>query len=341
VRKKGAEHISLDVVVVDECSMLDSELMTHIDRHLGHVFVLYVGDPAQLPPVNEKESLSFQTASKSHLSSIVRQAADNPVIKAAHVIRSSQGGPLDMSWVKRENAKPMGVYIPNGGTDDWMKKAFTSDEFQKDNDTFRYLCWTNERVAQINTKVRRWIYGETVEPFAIGENALIRAPIFSPINPRRPTEDRKILFNTNEEAPVLAIQRGHIGHRFEATETLDSWEADIPAWQVTLLHSDGSKVPVTIPQDYADFDAVNSRLVSEAKTEPKRWGHRHDFAQDVARLQSVYALTTHNSQGSTFRNVFVDVGDIKRRARTNVLETQQMLYVAATRASHALMLVNV
>jgi exodeoxyribonuclease-5 len=305
------------------------------------VFVLFVGDPAQLPPVNEKESESFATKSRSHLDTIVRQAAENPVLKAAHAIRESQGGPLDMTWVKRDTAKPLGVYIPNGSTDVWMQKAFTSEEFKQDNDAFRYLCWTNDTVAKVNRRVRHWIYGNTVEPFSVGESVLIRQPIFTPINPRRPLDDRKMLFSTNEEAPVLEIAPGAIHAGFEPRGDVDGWTAEIPAWRVVLQHSDGSTVPVHIPRDQADYDAVNERLVSEAKRQSARWSERHEFAQDVAKLQSVYALTVHNSQGSTFRNVFADIGDIKRRARTDCLETQKMFYVAATRASHALMLVGV
>nr|WP_232272438.1 helicase C-terminal domain-containing protein [Komagataeibacter europaeus] len=49
-------------------------------------------------------------------------------------------------------------------------------------------------------------------------------------------------------------------------------------------------------------------------------------------------MTVHTAQGSTFGRVFVDIGDITRRAATNVLETQQLLYVAATRPSTAMIL---
>jgi exodeoxyribonuclease V len=37
----------------------------------------------------------------------------------------------------------------------------------------------------------------------------------------------------------------------------------------------------------------------------------------------------------------MDVADIRRRAASNRLECQQLAYVAATRPSHALMLVGV
>ena len=57
-------------------------------------------------------------------------------------------------------------------------------------------------------------------------------------------------------------------------------------------------------------------------------------------MQAIYAMTVHTSQGSTFGHAFVDVGDIRRRERSNLLEMQQLLYVAATRPSQALVLVG-
>ena len=60
-RSRGAEPVTADVVVIDECSMVDSDLYRHIKRHLPNAFVLFVGDPAQLPPVGEIESQSFST----------------------------------------------------------------------------------------------------------------------------------------------------------------------------------------------------------------------------------------------------------------------------------------
>ena len=61
-----------------------------------------------------------------------------------------------------------------------------------------------------------------------------------------------------------------------------------------------------------------------------------DFVDAVAKVQSVYAMTVHCSQGSTFENVMVDVNDIKRNSKTK--EMLQLMYVACTRPSKALVL---
>jgi exodeoxyribonuclease-5 len=114
----------------------------------------------------------------------------------------------------------------------------------------------------------------------------------------------------------------------------------VPSWRVLLARPDASEVPVHLCADTKTYNAIVDKIKDQAAEDRGRWKHLHDFKGAMANLQSIYAMTVHTSQGSTFRNAFVDLGDIRRRARSNVLETQQMLYVAATRPSHALMLVG-
>jgi len=120
VREKGAPPVVADVVVIDEASMVSTDLMKHIRRYLPDAAVLFVGDPAQLPPVGEDSSEAFNVPRKSHLDTIVRQGAGNPILDAADIIRRSQGGPADWSWCTPEMAKPYGVYVPGDRTDAWI-----------------------------------------------------------------------------------------------------------------------------------------------------------------------------------------------------------------------------
>jgi energy-coupling factor transporter ATP-binding protein EcfA2 len=332
VRDKRAEPVMADVVVIDECSMLGEDLMVHIRRHLKQSFVLFVGDPAQLPPVGETESQAFDTKRRSHLSTIVRQAANNPILAAAHAIRKSQGGPMDWSWCVPSAAPPLGVYLPGDSADDWMKQGFLSPAFEQDPDSFRYLAWTNARVAEVNQKIRRWRYGDrAMVPFVPGEFALIRKPIIL---------DKVTLFTTNEEAEVTGIERSSVEHYVRRVGNCAGWTAAIPTWRVTLMRRDYGPVPVEIVADVAAYNRAIARMTDEAAGCRDRWEHLFEFKNSLANLQAIYAMTVHVSQGSTFRNTFVDIPDIRRRARDNPLETQQMLYVAATRSSHALVLVG-
>lgn len=330
-RNRTAKPITADAVIIDECSMLGTDLMKWIRRLLPHVFVLFVGDPAQLPPVNEEESAAFSVKSVSHLNSIVRQAQGNPVLEAAHTIRRSQGATMDWSWVRDARAEKQGVFVP-GNAQSWMRQAFTSEKFRLDNDQYRYLCWTNERVAEVNARVQRWIYGENIPtPFMPGERVLMRAPVIV---------DDSIALATNEEAEVVSISVGMFEYEFKQRGDIDGWTARTSCWKIVLRGKSGLNVTVNMARDVNDVSVVDGKLLREAKSVNGRWQDRFLFRQALAQMQAVYAMTVHTSQGSTFGHAFVDVGDIRRRERSNLLEMQQLLYVAATRPSQALVLVG-
>jgi energy-coupling factor transporter ATP-binding protein EcfA2 len=332
VRERHAKPIDAEIVVVDECSMIDADLMTHIRRHLSQAFVLFVGDPAQIPPVGETESESFSTKSRSHLETIVRQAEGNPILEAAKTLRDSQGKPLDMSWAKPANKAPHGVFLPRYA-DNWMEKAFTSQEFDCDPDTFRYLAWTNKRVAEVNKKVRTWKYGEDASkrPFLVGERALARSPVI---------KDEQILVNTNEEVEIIEIRPDIFAYTAPDEFGNEAWSKAIKSWRLIIKRDSGDVSVVYLPADGEAHKYVTDRLADEASSSSIRWKHLHDFRALMANFQAIYAMTVHTSQGSTFRNAFIDVADIRRRVSTNLLEAQQLFYVAATRPTHGLFLVN-
>ncbi|MBS1044654.1 C-terminal helicase domain-containing protein, partial [Gluconobacter cerinus] len=195
---------------------------------------------------------------------------------------------------------------------------------------------TNDRVHQVNQMVRQWRYGGTIDrPFMPGERAVARAP-FS-----RQNEDKsRQQIATNEEVLVMDIQASRLSYRFEACGSLAAWTTDLPAWELTVLTLAGEEITAHLVQDPRDIQSVDRRLVQEAKQERKRWQQRFAFQSALLNLQAIYAMTVHTSQGSTFRNVFVDLGDIRRRAGGNPLETQQLCYVALTRATDMVFLVN-
>jgi energy-coupling factor transporter ATP-binding protein EcfA2 len=297
-RERDSEPVTADVVVVDECSMVSEDLYRHIKRHLPNAFVLFVGDPAQLPPVGEVESQTFTTKNRSHLTTIVRQAAGNPILAAAGIIRASQGGPVDMSWcAPSASENKYGIFLPAGAAHRWMKKAFTSPEFNADPDSFRYLAWTNSRVHHVNQLIRAWRYGANIPtPFMPGESALFRAHVVI---------DESIIFANNQEAKVVAIERSTFTHEIEEAEGVPRWTASLPSWRITLRDDEGVDKAVHMHADEREFQRVVERIKDEAANSRVRWKHLHEFQQSLAQLQSVYCLTVHRSQAQHSRLHFL------------------------------------
>lgn len=90
VLKPDSDVADANLVIIDECSM--------VDERLGHDLlsfgtrVLVLGDPAQLPPV---KGAGFFTEAEPDvmLTEVHRQARDNPIIRMSMTIR--EGGRLD------------------------------------------------------------------------------------------------------------------------------------------------------------------------------------------------------------------------------------------------------
>ncbi len=195
-----------DVVIIDECSMLNADAQHHIDDALQDHFVLYVGDQGQLPPVGETLAPCFATPDRTTLTKIVRQARGNPIIKLAAAVRARQGETEDFAWCQQWVTADQGIYVPSKAEGlALVKAAFTSEEFRDDKDAYRVLAWRNKTVIAINQLIRGWIYGETETPFVVGEQLLCRQPIGE--------EGTDPLFKTNDEGTVASIER--VLQRFE------------------------------------------------------------------------------------------------------------------------------
>lgn len=75
-----------DLIVCDEASMLPQEMIDLLLSH--HIHVLFLGDNAQLPPIEGKQTIL--DSPDVFLTEITRQAIDNPIIKLSMDIREGK-----------------------------------------------------------------------------------------------------------------------------------------------------------------------------------------------------------------------------------------------------------
>lgn len=81
---------NFDLIVLDECSMIGTNMAD--DLLSFGIPVLAIGDPAQLPPVSDKDGLGYFTRGKPDvlLTEVHRQAADSPILKLATQARQGE-----------------------------------------------------------------------------------------------------------------------------------------------------------------------------------------------------------------------------------------------------------
>lgn len=86
-----------DVIILDEASMCVKRIGSHLMTLAGrsNVTIVAIGDFAQLPPVKDDPLINPQEwLYVPPLTEIVRQAADSPIIRLAHAIRTGAPRPL-------------------------------------------------------------------------------------------------------------------------------------------------------------------------------------------------------------------------------------------------------
>ena len=314
-RQQGSQIDRYRLVIIDECSMINQELWELLVNAVSNLYrgtqILFVGDSAQLPPVNEPESACFrQIVHRAELTEVVRYGGAIGVI-AEDIRRNLERDRLPRFTSDTNTDNTEGCFVlPRPAWETLLIRAFTSPAYQKNPDQVRALAYTNRRVAQLNHTIRSAIYGPNALRFVPGERLIALTPCL---------EEDAIVLPTSAECEVIHAARGR--------------EGEWPLWilEVETENGDYKTLRVLHESGQAEFKAKVDVLAQE-----KRWMEFWDLQQRFHAVDYAYSLTIHKSQGSTFQDVFVDVPSML--SNRNLIERNQLCYVAFTRAAKRLFL---
>ena len=347
---------NLALVLVDEASMVDSTLL-EIALRCAHPFrtrLVFVGDPAQLPPVGEPQSPVFalSRAASACLTEVVRH--QGPVLQLATGLRNGQlpcRQPPPLAPVRTPQGQV--VAAPRDG---WLAEAQAAlrRAAELDNpDHARILCYTNRALEELVPLARRAIHGEMADqlPVLPGEVLITRSAVMAPAcrAGEEAAEEPDLLLGSNRELVVrdvtpercdladfgLGSADGLAGLTVPVIDTL--WaevEAGETRLSLRLLPPVGSAAR-------EQLDGVMKLLRQRARDAGKQEGRglwrRYFLVRDAfASLGPAAVLTVHRSQGSTFGEVFI-AGDVFWPSDATL--RRQLVYVAVSRASQAVWLV--
>ncbi|MEI6415163.1 MAG: AAA family ATPase [Pseudomonadota bacterium] len=342
-RKREPAVASGSLVIVDEASMVQRELLKEIRSAAldANAKVLFVGDAYQLPPVFEQHAPVFSMiAQQSHLTTVHRQALENPLLATATAIRQVLDG-APFPHLQDAVSSVGGMTLHN--REEWGSLAlstFASDEYAADPDHCRMLGWTNAFVREANRRIRRHVLGSVADslPFIPGERM---------INNNAIGDEHDLILSTDEPVQILTTQRSEV--------------AGVPGWQLKVRSENSGEVDVFCAENWQQTSALLSTVARPARAlqdecnrlkkvglhvpsdlDSRRraaWRLFFDTKRQFADLRPPFASTVHKSQGSTFQHVFIHLSDIGRN--THWQEVVRLLYVALTRpAQHAFMMGN-
>lgn len=334
------------LVVIDEASLISRDMFTLIMQYLGTTTkVLFIGDPAQLPPIDDHGAISpifTHVQQKVVLSEIVRQAADNPIIQLSVKIRNSAARVASMDLKAVLPPLPASAALVPGNAQTLAN--FCVLEHQAGRDA-RVLCYRNESVKTMNAMIHNTLHPSTV--FAAGEKVLVYYCAGHGDIEKSPI---KYLSDEQDDDPEVD------DYKARTMEELTVVSCSEPSQQygdavidLVLETQNGTRVTTKIPvdgdahqrkinavwQSYArvnmdwqgERDAIKKTELGDLKKSLSRkaWAMKKSYPD----LRHAYAMTVHRSQGSTFDTALVHYADINTMRSS--FEFNRALYVACTR----------
>jgi len=338
-------------VVIDEASMINQELYDLIIEKTrnSRTKVLYMGDPAQIPPIGEKASVVFQqdqTKEFHQLTKIERQNDTNPLAYVYSDLRDNLTK-LDGGFKRISNMNDLGegvlFTVDKRQFREAILEKYMSEEFQKDTDYAKVIAWKNDTVMMSNAVIREQLLGKNTD--IVEKSDLLMG--------YRSVSEEKQRFNIIENSADYRVVRksgleenayGIMGYPVQLREDLAKGR---------FKHQDVFIIDTNIHDNIHLYAEMHDFFRDMGKSNKKNWKKYYEFRRCNILMKTIdkyrtglyrssadtivkdldygYAITGHKSQGSTYSHVFVMENDINDN--WVLKERNQIKYVALTRPS--------
>lgn len=312
----------LDGIFVDEGSMVN-ELLFNLITEAAHnhgVPLIFIGDPAQLPPVKEEASKVWTAVDNVYeLTEIVRYGG--PLLNFASELRTQAFRPFP-NVPRAQTFDLTRTSISQVSTREFAEIAVreAEDFLYEGEEVSKIICWRNITVDQYNARIRHALFGTTPLPYCVGDKVIFTSPYKNPATGAilATTDEEGIITNLTEEPHPILTQYETICLTIEVDPEI-------------ILH-----IHVIHPSCSRQLERALATEASEAKTQKHRWKDFWALKEAFAEVRHAYAITAHRSQGSTYRRAFINMSDIL--VNRNRSEALRCLYVASTRARESIVI---
>lgn len=286
-RKK---HLSVDTIIIDECSMVSSLMLQAIDwfyrinfdtdEPFGGIQLVLVGDLAQLPPViaskEERQYVDDHFKSRYFFDATILEQTGVSMIKLTNIFRQKDPEFINIlnkirdNTISQEDLDMLNAkcYSPTRNPDDLM------------------LCATNDQVKRIN---------DTQIAKLPGDPITLTSEIIGKFNPKSCPVDETIVVKPG--CKIMCRNNDLEGNWVNGT--IGTFVRKLSSG-VIVVEIDG----VQYEMEKFKFETCDYKYDSKSqKLEPKETSYMKAFPISLA-----YAITIHKSQGSTYDKFSVDMG---------------------------------
>lgn len=348
------------VAIVDEASMVCSrkvehelfafgtdnlmdDLLTYVRPHYGGK-VIFVGDPAQLPPVGEPVSNALRAeffqekglkVIEAELTEVLRQKGDSIILKNAMMIRDLLKKEKRNNLIFEEQKDDVETVPSEHFLDKYLDYRKLSDKHDS-----VVICYSNRAASRYNRDIRLSLYGANV-PIQVNDILLIIQNNYR-LN-RMNGEFVPVLSigaRIQQSAPVY-VQVGGIKQRI--TITLNFVQVSVPDGNGNPMLCMLLEDLLTSDKATISIDETRALYINFCMRHPELKPGTERFAEvllsdeyyNAIRAKYGYAVTGHKCQGGEWGKVFVDYtgrtglnDDSLRWAYTATTRAKKTLYVA-------------
>lgn len=277
--RNSATTVDDMIIVVDEASYIDYDLLEALEKYTVNCKVIFMGDPAQLTPIGLNHSPVFLAGFNTYtLTQVVRQSTKHPLSPILEHFRNYILGHTES--LPKITACPELVRMTNDEFNKTIISEFTSGWSSSKS---KVLAWRNKTVTKYNQM------------------------LFTGVNNRSNFEKGDVVVNNKAIPNIPTDAEVEIAGVFPAQSLL------VHGHGYTVFT--GSKmVGVFVPDNPTDYKKHLNRAIKDGKTEDVK-----TIMDTWADLRPVYASTVNKAQGSTYDKVFIDLGDFKTLKDPNQL----------------------
>ena len=313
-----------DIIVIDECSMVSINLIYDIliDTKMINTKIIFSGDPAQLPPVNEKSSSIFMTKNNilthSHISKFINNISkenyeyfydkiinmnkftldeivrtkNQSIIDSCNIIRHWISNHKDFSDIQEVCDENIKIYpydkIKKTKTE-WYKEF--ENKIKTEKDTI-IISWTNEETNTYNNYYRKNLFNNVnLTTFVIGDILILNE--FYNINCNK--------FNTSEKIYITNIE--------------------IDNYQITKLDDKINK-SVRILKNHRSIETKFKNFINEINNNNILIKCYKMKVKKVDEDDKIYdIIVIHESYKDFYKQLILDISDKIRNFRNTLLDT--------------------
>ena len=339
-----------NIIVIDEASMITQQTLDWILKYKRPgAKIIFMGDNVQLAPVDTESKVAtilspvFKIPG-AKLTERMRQGEDHPIValtdlyaKNVELFQNKKKGvpnplPLDARKTNIDKVADSGLVFANNFNDviSSVISDIKKDEANGNFDNTKVIAYTNKAVTNANKKIREILNPDAKLKYDKGDVIIMKEAYLI---------DNTVVINNSEtvkvvESVAMSKQDTRLGIKVSGVSTM-------------VKNSKDYEIPMEILDDVSKAlvkKKINSLREAAIKNRSlwKNYYRAMDHVSETyGNVDYGYAITSHKSQGSTYRNVYVMENDIMTTTGPSLQNKNQSMYVATSRASHKLTVISV